>query len=396
MCSPKGVGDGIKKPPLLRDGLLAIKMKPCTRARCFRWMNKYFISGWTVVVASLLVSCGQDEELVAGPEVNWETATPASQNIDDLSGLEQEASNLARLTSVAIVRNGKLVHHSYYRGHRADSLHDVRSVTKSVVGLLVGKAVEEGLFQSIDDPVEDYLPASITLNDDQKQITIRHLLNMSGGFEWNETNGNAYNEWALSGEPIQFLLNKPIVNDPGSTYNYNSAAVHFLGVALATATGVNIKDYAQSVLFDKIDVSEVLWERADEDYFNAGSGIRLRTLDMARVGQLILDGGVYGNEQIVRKEWIDFLLTPSYSWRENYGVFTNYTYGSLWWIHDRPEEDRYLAWGYGGQFTYVSQAKALVVVTTTDWRGLSAVGGPQAIEQEAFDLILNYILPKVK
>lgn len=354
---------------------------------------------FVVVIFScaVLVACSEDDDPAVAPADGWELASPSSQNIEDLSGLETKASGLSRLTSVAVVRNGKLVHHSYHNGYKQDSLHDVRSVTKSVVGLLVGKALEQGAIGSIDDPIDMYLPDNeFSLTVEQKGITIRHLLNMSGGFQWNETNGNAYNEWVLSEDPMQFLLEKPIVTTPGTSYNYNSAAVHLLGVVLANATGVNLKDYAQSTLFDEIDVPQAEWESVDETYFNGGSGIRLRTLDMARIGQLMLGGGMYNGASVLPSEWIDFLTSPAYDWTLDYGFFRDYTYGNLWWVHEYEGETNYLAWGYGGQFIYVSPARNLVVITTTNWIALSAVGGPSAYEQQAFDLVLNYILPRVK
>lgn len=355
----------------------------------------------SIVVAifssAIWFACSEDNDPAIALAEGWELASAASQNIEDLSGLEDKASGLARLTSLAIVRNGKLVHHSYHNGYKQDSLHDVRSVTKSVVGLLLGVALEEGGIGSLDDPVDVYLPDDeFSLTEDQRNITIHHLMNMSGGFEWNETNGNAYNEWALSEDPMQFLLDKTIVTTPGSTYNYNSAAVHLLGVVLANATGMSIKGYAQSVLFDKIDIPQAQWESVDETYFNGGSGIRLRTLDMARIGQMVLDGGIYKGASVVPEEWINFLTTPAYNWRLDYGFFREYTYGNLWWVHEYEGEINYLAWGYGGQFIYISPARNLVVATTTNWVALSTIGGPSTYEQQAFDLILNYILPRVK
>ncbi|MCB0488094.1 MAG: serine hydrolase [Cyclobacteriaceae bacterium] len=349
-----------------------------------------------VMSCAVLLACSEDDEPAIAPAEGWELASPSSQNIEDLSGLDAKASALARLTSVAVVRNGKLVYHSYHNGYKQDSLHDVRSVTKSVVGLLVGKALEDGAIGSIDDPIDFYLPDEFSLNEKQKEITIHHLLNMSGGFQWNETNGNAYNEWVLSEDPMQFLLDKPIVNTPGSTYNYNSAAVHLLGVVLANATGSNLKDYAQSVLFDKIEIPQTQWESVDETYFNGGSGIRLRTLDLARIGQLVLNGGTFKGESVVPVEWVNFMTTPAYSWTLDYGFFRDYTYGNLFWVHEYEGETNYLAWGYGGQFIYISPPKNLVIVTTTNWIALSEIGGPGVSEQQAFDLILNYILPRVK
>lgn len=356
--------------------------------------------GVTFCCLLFILSCSDTDELQHIDDVDlsqpWVKSDPLSQNVGDLNEISIAAANLTRLTSLIVIRNGKLIHESYYKGFRPDSLHDVRSVTKSVLGLLVGIAISEGFISSIDEPIASYLsPDEYTLTDQQRSITINHLLTMSGGFQWNELGGNAYNEWALSGEPVNHLLDKPIVSEPGTTFNYNSAAVHLLGVTLAAATGMSLPDFALQYLFSKIGVEMVGWEKADEYYVNGGSGIRLKSLDMAKLGQLMLQGGKSGSEQILPAGWAASISMPAYSWRNNYAVLQQYTYGKLWWVHDVSGGPNYFAWGYGGQFIYVVPEKNLVVVTTTNWHFLSQQGGPSITEQEALNLILNQILPVV-
>jgi len=326
----------------------------------------------------------------------WVNSSTDAEGIENLSFIRARAESSLRLTSVTVVRNGKLVYEEFFKGFKKDSLHDVRSVTKSVVSLLTGLAIQEGYMHGIDDPIELYLsPEKFALTDLQKSITINHLLTMSSGFEWNENNGNAYNEWVLSKRPIGFLLDKPIVNMPGSTFNYNSAAVHLLGVIISEATGMSLPDFASQYLFSKIGITSVQWEQADVNYVNGGSGIRLRPEDMAKIGQLILQKGWSGSEQIVNEEWIDTTTSPAFAWRRQYGVLGNYVYAGLWWVHDAPLK-AFFAWGYGGQYIYIVPEKNLVVVTTTNWIQASSVGAPFTTEQEALDLIINGILPKVK
>lgn len=349
-----------------------------------------------------LFSCNHDDSAilpaftpidVAKP---WVNSSAVAENIGDLSFIKAEAESSLRLTSVTVVRNGRIVYEEFFKGFKKDSLHDVRSVTKSVVSLLTGLAIQEGFIQSVDDPISLYLsPEKFTLTDVQKSITIYHLLSMSGGFEWHETDGNAFNEWALSNRPVGFLLDKPIIHAPGTVFNYNSAAVHLLGVIISEASHMSLPVFANQYLFNKIGIEDVQWEPEDEIYVNGGSGIRLKPEDMARIGQLILQTGLSGTEQVVSADWITVTTKPAYEWRRQYGVLDHYVYGNLWWVHDAPVKAVF-AWGYGGQYIYIVPEKKLVIVITTNWVGASAVGGPFTTEQEAFELIINGILPKVK
>lgn len=350
----------------------------------------------------LLYSCSDKDEpkaLSTAPielQAPWRVSSAAEENIEDLSAILSKAAQLKRLTSVSVFRNGKQVAESYYKGYKKDSLHDVRSVTKSVMALLVGIALEKGFFKSINDPIDNYLPSSeFTLTGQQKKITLLHLLTMSGGFQWNETGANSYNEWILSGKPVDYLLEKPISNSPGTAYSYNSAAIHLLGVVLTKATAMSLPAFADEFLFSKIGITKVIWEQFDASQVNGGSGIRLRPYDMARIGQLMLQKGKSGTESIVSDEWIQSLTDPAYTWRDTYGTLTNYTYARLWWVQDAPVKS-YFAWGFGGQFIYVFPEKNAIVITTTDWRRSIDAGGVVVIEQEAFDLVLNKILPKIK
>ena len=361
--------------------------------------RRVIISAVCILSLALLRCSDSQEDPVLPPPIDlsqpWELSNSTSENIAPLNTVLSEAINLKRLTSVTIFRNGKLVSESYFKGYKADSLHDVRSVTKTVVSLLVGIAIEKGFLKSVDEPIGNYLPSTeYNLTTAQKNITILHLLTMSSGFQWNEVDGNAYNEWILSADPFNFLLTKPLTDSPGSAFNYNSAAVHLLSIVLIKATKMPLPDFANQYLFSKIGIGRVAWEKWDGTNVNGSSGIRLTPPDMGRIGQLLMQKGWSASETIVPESWIEAMIKPAYSWRSNYGALKNYTYGRLVWIDEGTAS--YFAWGFGGQFIYVKPAQQLIVVTTTDWRKSSEAGGVTVIEQEAFDIIINKILPKVK
>ena len=272
----------------------------------------------------------------------------------------------------------------------------MRSVTKSVLSTLVGIALAEGFINSLDETLGDYLSSKFEFSDSgQAAITIRQLLTMAGGFQWDELTGNSYNTWITSGDHIRHILNQPLVNSPGTTFTYNSAAVHLLGVLLQEAVKMPLPEFADEYLFSKIAIQKREWEILSGGYVNGGAGIDLLPRDLARLGQFYLQGGKSGDQQILPADWAAQASTPRFSWRSTFGALQKLTYGYLWWIEE-GQERAFFAWGYGGQYVYVVPAKELVVVITTNWRGLSQEGGPQALEQAGLDIIINHVLPAVK
>ena len=223
-------------------------------------------------------------------------------------------------------------------------------------------------------------------------ITFRHLLTMTGGWDWDEFTGDDYLHWARSPEPVSFLLDRPIVDPPGTRFVYNSAAVHLLGIALEEATGQALPDFADEVLFDPLGIPDLAWEPLPGDFVNGGSGLDLRPRDLARIGQLFLRGGRSGDRAVVPGDWIEMATDPVFAWAGPR------SYGFLWWID--LERDGYYANGYGGQYLYVLPGRDLVVVVTTDWRG--AARGPdyrdaiRTLARLAFDIVVNEVVPAAR
>jgi len=327
--------------------------------------------------------------------IPWQESSPAGVGVQDMTDVISNASDLSRLTSLLVVYDGTLIVEEYFDGFRADSLHDVRAVTKSIVAMLVGQAVLEGFIQSAEDPIYLYLQPEFSLTAEQQEIRIRHLLQMSGGFDWNESNGPEYDDWINSNDQVEYLLNRALINQPGEAFTYNSASTHLLGVVLSKAYGQPLSQLVDDQIFSQIGISRADWEPLSGGYFNGGSGIDLRARDMARIGQLMLQNGQSGSRQVVERTWLEFLKLPAYGWRSVYGAVSNYTYGGQWWINDVEETGGYFAWGMGGQFIYVVPEKNLVVVTTSNFININEAGGVTAVTQEILDLIVNQIVPKV-
>ena len=323
----------------------------------------------------------------------WVESPPAAVGLDPvrLSAAVEAAESTPRLRSLLVVKSGRLAVERYYGGFDRGSLHDVRSVTKSIVATLAAIAQAEGHIGSLDDRIETYLtPEVATLSADQRSITIRHLLSMTGGFQWDESGGlGDYSLWIQSADHIQTLLARPVINTPGTGFVYNSAAVHLLGVVIEEAVGEPLSSYADRVLFQPAGIRPVRWESLSRGYVNGGSGIDLRARDLARLGQLYLQQGVSGARRVLPEGWVAAATSPKFGWRASYGSLDRYTYGYLWWISEGEPETAYLAWGYGGQFVYVVPDLELVVVITTDWRRLSQEGGPGPLERAMLDVLIE-------
>lgn len=326
----------------------------------------------------------------------WETATPQEVNIDQnrLNSTYQSAAELNHLKSLLVVRNGLLVGEAYYQGISSTQNHDVRSVTKTVMGLLVGKAIELNIIASIDSPIGPFfLDRLPDLSEEKQNITIGQLLTMTAGFQWDESSSSGYTDWATSADPIGFVLNRPLESEPGQTFRYNSGAVHLLSVILSAATDQSTLAFAQDHLFEPLGFSNLFWEQLAEGNYNGGAGLDLRPRDMAKLGVLLLNEGVWDGEQVINSSWIRQAAQPTRQTAGTYGPIQNINYGYLWWLGHAQSHDLQLAWGWGGQFIVTIPSLDLCLITTSNWQ----IGGSQANNQETanLNLLVNELLPGV-
>lgn len=324
----------------------------------------------------------------------WVEAAPADVGMDaaGLGMAVARAAAVPRFRSLLVARHGRLVLEQYLQGANDGTSFDVRSVTKSVVSALVGIALREEAFPSEDSSVAPYLEKAYVLDDLDRAVTLRHLLTMTSGSLWDD--GSDYNRWIFSDDHVQFFLDRPHVHPAGAEFAYDSAAVHVLGVAVQRASGKPLPQYASDRLFGPLGATSVAWEELDRGTVNGGAGIRLLGRDLLKFGQLFLQHGWSGERSIVPEAWVDEVSAPHFPWRDNHGAQQRVTYGMLWWVSDAAPP-AYFAWGYGGQLVYVVPSLALVVVTTTDWTGLTETT-PEALAQECFGVIVENVIPAAR
>ena len=311
--------------------------------------------------------------------------------LDETFAAVQQINNIK---SLVVVRNDTLIREAYFGSGGADVAHDVRSVTKSITALLVGIAIDQGFISSVDQQIGDFLrPLVDTIPPEKAKITIRDLLTMSSGFEWDELiSVSGYNLWAGAANQVQYVLNKPLIAQPGQRFAYNSGALHLLSVILSRATGKTTLDFARQYLFEHLEITTSTWETDNQGYNNGSAGLELTPHDMVKIGQLILHHGEFQGKQVVTSKWIDDL--GSFKITTNTAVPYGPGYGYGWWNGPSPQGSYTFAMGWGGQFIITVPTLDLVVVATNTWSGVPSA---EANDQwyRTIDLIMTGVLPAV-
>ena len=331
-------------------------------------------------VAQAQTSCG-----TPGPgNDHWPVATAESVGLSSatLCAMVPWLSNWkeANVHSVVVVRHGKLVFEHYFSGRDEhfgvdagevafgpETRHDARSVTKSITSLLVGIAIDHGWIKSVDESVVSFFPQYADLRTPERsRITLRDLLTMSSGQEWHEfdtpytSSKNSENQMDRASDPDRYALEQPVVAPPGRVWNYDSGSSELLGAVLRKATGKPLDQLARSMLFEPLGITDVEWYKNSKGYPLAAGGLRLRPRDFAKIGQLVLQRGVWNGKQIVSPTWIDASTTPQIN------GFMVFFYGYQFWLGrslvGKHPVDWSAAWGLGGQRIFIVPDLDLVAV----------------------------------
>jgi len=348
------------------------------------------LATWTAVGA-----CGGNGG-PAGVESRFPLAESHGIDGQALEAAYARATEIPRIQSLLVQRNGVLVAEEYFHGFLPDSLHDVRSVTKSVMSILTGIAVDRGHIEGIDQTLGELLPGiTDTLPEEKRRISVRHLLMMSSGLDWHELDGGtSYVDWWRSDDMLEFILALPIVHDPGERFLYNTGASHLLSVILTEVSGQATWSFARDNLLSPLGVSRANWLRLPDGYYAGGMGLKIDALTMLRIGQLVLDGGIYNGDRVVSESWIAQATSPHLS-LGNVATPLLGDYGYLWWLGESGGANYVLANGYGGQFILIERDLDLVVVASSGWQGLSAVESGQQWNA-VLDLVVSDVLGAVR
>jgi CubicO group peptidase (beta-lactamase class C family) len=355
--------------------------------------------------------------LCAAP-FDWQQAAPGDMGfgLDFGTKLDQfvQSGRVTNIHGVVIVRRGRLVLERYYEGDdqvrdgegrwrvervafTAERSHEIRSVTKSIVDLLYGIAVRDGKVPPLDAPLLAQFPQYADLPDlERRRIwTIRHAITMTLGTDWNEDisyDDPRNGQTAMENAPdrARYVLEQPIVAAAGERWIYNGGTTVLIGRIIEKGVGTPIHDYARRVLFEPLGIGPTQWralrDRPGETVF--ASGLAMRPRDLARIGQMVLDGGKFGERQIVPAAWLEDSFKPAAR------ITDRRHYGYHWYAGHAPFDEgrqraRYVAAiGNGGQRLVVFPDLELVAVITAGNYNLRGVAPD--------DLFTEVILPSIR
>jgi CubicO group peptidase (beta-lactamase class C family) len=270
------------------------------------------------------------------------------------------------MRSFLVACKGQLIWERYFGGHQALSLNNLRSATKSFTSTLVGIALHQGDLPGLDAPMLPLLKRYLPDNTAPllEQVTLRHLLTMTAGFEWKTGKklGEAYiHRFHRSRSWVRFILDLPVRQESFGTFQYRSTDSHLLSVLLSECTGVDAFTYARRYLFGPLGIEHVSWMSGPEGHTSGHVGLYLTSRDMLKFGMCCLDQGRWEGRQLIPSAW----LTQSMSKQtDGYPAFGDYGY--QWWTGKINGAEYACAHGHGGQQIYIIPALSAVVVFTAD------------------------------
>jgi CubicO group peptidase (beta-lactamase class C family) len=329
-------------------------------------------------------SCGVPLALDDG----WATGTPEALGFDRsrLCALADRLREADDVHSVVVARHGRLVFEQYFAGYDepwgygdkrykfdAKMKHDMRSVSKSIVSLLTGIAIDRGLINGVDAPALQFFPEMASVATEKwPSVRLRDLLTMSSGMSWDENRAwtDPKNDEPYLGseaDPIHYIFSKPIVATPGTQWNYNGGGVDLLGAIIARQSGKSLDVFAREALFAPLGITDFEWQTYRNGKVSAAAGLRLRPRDATKIGQLMLNKGAWQGAQIVSADWAEESVAPRFQAIGYLGGL--FFYGRSWWLGRTLSGGQEVPWiaamGLGGQRVFIVPSLDLVVTSTS-------------------------------
>ena len=325
----------------------------------------WFRPAWALLVASLaLAPLARADEATLWPTSGWKTSVPEEQGMSSsaLADLVDFGKRNA-MDSILVARHGRIVLDTSYAPFKPGMKHAVNSVTKAVVGTLAAVAFKEGVLGPLDAPVMGFFPGREVANLDanKKAMTLQSLLDSTSGLSWREPLTDEPPESMLQMERstdwLGFVLDRPMSQAPGVSFDYDSGTWHLVSAILAKQSGLDPLMYAQQKLFAPLGIVDVSWRRDPQGLPIGGYGLFMLPRDMAKIGYLYLHRGEWDGRQLLPREWVDKVFNPQVEMQVG-----TYRYANGWWTI--PEKRAHMAVGFLCQLVIVLPDIDTVAVVT--------------------------------
>jgi CubicO group peptidase (beta-lactamase class C family) len=340
-------------------------------------LTRLFRAAFAMIVSVYLPLSNQATVRAADPArppggIEWSQQKTAESGIDG-AALESLYAELARephhdLKGIVIVRSGRVAGERYFNGDSVNTLHDIRSATKSITSLLMGIAVQKGLVHGVNDSIALYLPG--LPKDGKEKIAIKDLLNMRSGLDANDedpsTPGDEDN-LDKSSDWIHTIYTVPMNGVPGSKYNYCSINAFLTGAIIENTSHMPLDEFARVNLFDPLGIRDYRWRHVPIDRVTGQGNLSITTRDLATIGELMLNDGVVNGRRRVSHEWVAMSLASQVAISDSDPYADSYGY--MWYTKAEPigghTIEVHFASGNGGNKIYIVPSLHMVVAITS-------------------------------
>jgi len=304
-----------------------------------------------------------EPEAVSGPEeaqqFEWRASTPEAQGVDSgdlVQALQRVVEQNIELHGLIVYRNGHVILEVYPPPYDVETVHNIKSVSKSLLSALVGIAIDRGILSGTDQRVLEFFPEYVEADDDssKQDITIHDLLTMTSGLDLDE-NGPLMTAVFTSDDWVHATLQRPQVDPPGQRFVYSTALTHLMSGLLSRASATSLWDFCQRYLCGPLGFENMQWRIGPSGYYFGGAELYLRPRDMLKFGVLYLDEGEWQGQQLVPRSWVRESTINQLGTAQG-----ERPYGYWWW----PVDNGYLGIGWGGQRLLVVPDRNLVIAAT--------------------------------
>ncbi len=369
------------------------------------YLGKYLQIATVLILIGCTTSGSQPLESTSNnqmdywPTDGWRESTPNEVELnqailDDLVNELEGETYYKNIHSLLIIKDGYLVLDKYFDKYPKDDTHTLQSVTKSITSTLIGAAIQQKFIKDLDQKIISFFPeykSIANMDANKKAMTLKHALTMRTGQAWyGERHLGALNR--DPGDRMKHVLDYKMAGNPGEKWYYNSGIAVLLGGLFENATKMNTEKFADDYLFHPLGIEKRKWY-SHKGIPHTGGGLGLRPQDLAKIGYLFLNDGVWGNQRILPEGWVS--EATSRHVQATTSLKQHKTgYGYMWWLFplDKQQKnsgDFYAGYGYMGQFLFVIPQYQMIVVVN---------GGTKSYMDEIkpIEFVYKYILKSVK